>query len=881
MTEIELEIEQLILHQLLKALENDLRDILDDYVYEVLPSDLENTLVERRRNRPKRENQDSVRSLLNGLFLSEAVDAINSSSHLLPSDIHLEFSTLFNDPGRRSFIYELRKMDAHHDLGKTGINDLLTIFGELRSTCWTNLNNEIHSIQRGELANELRRAMPSRRFVIHNLDSREHEYTKLVGRSDELNRIMEDLRNRYHNFVSIVAEGGLGKSALALEIGHQFLVSGEFEFVFWYSAKTEFWSVAGSEKIENVETDLLAAVASLGTVIDPNFTGNVDEFFRILDDTKTLIILDNFETFTGASFESLVRSLPPQSNVKVLITSRWGVGNFENRIQLEPLSERESVHLLNRLAKEYGLKDILQLNVEAKSSLILEFGEGRPLDLVWFSRARSLGIPTSTLRTQKSEFLNFCVGNVIRQVDEKTQNLIYALAFGERQQLSLAETYLVLGYQEVTELTPLIQEAKRLGLISISSSESDASVEHLRVNDSARSFLEFEVPTNERAYWKELVQQQTRAVDNQMRQITSPFNIYTRTDDDKDAALILYRSLVLSRRNFDEAWRRIQSAINLRPSFFENYRVAGFVLSDRDPSESKKLFEKAMNLAGNGTEKAKVAYAFAEMLLGNSETGLALEFARQAHAQFGSPATKLQLGNVLVRLDSFPEAELLLQSALQESVWTQTKLLQTSLLRLYQRWSQSLCSKRPLNEEDILGSVTKGGNISVEILSQPDFDKSAANAILRYMSTLVQCWRMIESEGSAGSLKQMQELISELVEIVSESSDVLQTKANSNLVTYLVSQFRDTSWQLEFSDSVRASEEGELSGVIGIINFEKNFGFINGEFERFVFFSRSFRNKSDFALCKPGTQVYFRISTEKPTRENRIAVDIAIRDDRN
>lgn len=290
MNEIELGIEQAILHQLLKALENDLRDLLDDYVFDELPAELEATLKERLRNRPKRENQESVRSILNGLYLSEAVDEINSNSDNFPSDILLEFSKVFNDPGRRNFIYELRKMDAHHDLGDTGVRDLLKILGDLRSTCWNNLNTEINSLQRGELGSDLRKVMPGRRFVTHNLDSREHEYTKLVGRSEELNRVMEDLRNRYHNFVSIVAEGGLGKSALALEVGHQFLVSGEFEFIFWYSAKTEFWSVFGSERIQNVETDLLSAVASLGRVIDPSFNGDIHEFFEILDDTKALII---------------------------------------------------------------------------------------------------------------------------------------------------------------------------------------------------------------------------------------------------------------------------------------------------------------------------------------------------------------------------------------------------------------------------------------------------------------------------------------------------------------------------------------------------------------------------------------------------------------
>jgi hypothetical protein len=175
--ENELAIEQLILHQLLRALEHDLRDLLDDYVYDELPEELELKLKERRKNRPKSDNQDSVRTLLNGLFLAEAVDALNASAEQLPSEIYLEFETVFNDQARRSYIYEIRKMDAHHDMGDTRLSELLRILGELKSACWSNLNNEIFSIQRGESASELRKLMPSRRFVTHNLDNREHEYT--------------------------------------------------------------------------------------------------------------------------------------------------------------------------------------------------------------------------------------------------------------------------------------------------------------------------------------------------------------------------------------------------------------------------------------------------------------------------------------------------------------------------------------------------------------------------------------------------------------------------------------------------------------------------------------------------------------------------------
>ena len=56
--------------------------------------------------------------------------------------------------------------------------------------------------------------------ILHNLPRR--EYTKLIGREKEFQKVIDGLTGRPY-LISIDGLGGIGKSALALEIGYKFL----------------------------------------------------------------------------------------------------------------------------------------------------------------------------------------------------------------------------------------------------------------------------------------------------------------------------------------------------------------------------------------------------------------------------------------------------------------------------------------------------------------------------------------------------------------------------------------------------------------------------------------------------------------------------------
>ena len=81
--------------------------------------------------------------------------------------------------------------------------------------------------------------------VFHNLP--QPDYGRFIGREDEFQQMIRILRpypHSQHSIVTIDGIGGIGKSALALEVAHRYLrnydripADERFEAIIWTSAK--------------------------------------------------------------------------------------------------------------------------------------------------------------------------------------------------------------------------------------------------------------------------------------------------------------------------------------------------------------------------------------------------------------------------------------------------------------------------------------------------------------------------------------------------------------------------------------------------------------------------------------------------------------------
>ncbi|WP_353514280.1 tetratricopeptide repeat protein [Vibrio cholerae] len=197
----------------------------------------------------------------------------------------------------------------------------------------------------------------------------EHSITGLVGRNKEITKLTTHLKNERISVTAIVAPGGMGKTALALEILSNVVSNPKnsdwCDGVFFTSMKTEKLTSDGivkltaSETLEDIKSDLLS---SINDCMDHEFL-SFDEATFNLKDKKILLFLDNLETLLRDdqdSFEELNESLP--RNWQVLITSRITVPH--KVVPLNELAEGASIELAKRYIHSRGMVTINHIDLQ-------------------------------------------------------------------------------------------------------------------------------------------------------------------------------------------------------------------------------------------------------------------------------------------------------------------------------------------------------------------------------------------------------------------------------------------------------------------------------------------------------------------------------------
>src|SRR5690606_31334548 len=141
--------------------------------------------------------------------------------------------------------------------------------------------------------------------------------TPSVGRAQERARLAARLRDPSCRLVTIVGEGGMGKTRLALEAGAEMLATPDFPDGVWFVplAAEEQHDAARAE--DAIATAIAAALGLAFATGDPP-ARQVRYWLR---EKRCLLLLDNFEMFgAGAGFVlALLTSAP---GVTILATSR-------------------------------------------------------------------------------------------------------------------------------------------------------------------------------------------------------------------------------------------------------------------------------------------------------------------------------------------------------------------------------------------------------------------------------------------------------------------------------------------------------------------------------------------------------------------------------
>ncbi len=259
-----------------------------------------------------------------------------------------------------------------------------------------------------------------------------------VGREEELKAIFQSLQPNSRTFIiGIEGIGGVGKSALAIEVSHRCVEQELFESVIWISSKESILTLHGIEPIIPEAKSLSDILITIGTSLGNPTIGNlsiqdqIKRAYNLLARNTTLLVLDNFETLSKTEQHDILDFLRRSPiTLKVIVTSRERVTEGQI-IRLQGLSFEESNALLEWDAQQKNI----QLT-QNQNKYLVDLTGGLPLALLWVQgQIAVLGYSVTQVLDKLSldadiPILQYCFNhswNLLRHNNEKKLLFIMAL----------------------------------------------------------------------------------------------------------------------------------------------------------------------------------------------------------------------------------------------------------------------------------------------------------------------------------------------------------------------------------------------------------------------------------------------------------------------
>ncbi len=259
--------------------------------------------------------------------------------------------------------------------------------------------------------------------IYQNLPTPDHQ--AFTGRTTELTRLLQLLNwESKVNRITIHGMGGIGKTALALEVAFQcnyaslnpsqFQTIPQFEAIIFVSAKSQQFTDLGIFKCSQPRRNLAAILRVIAQtlqctdILKTDLEEQCERVQEYLKHLRTLLILDNLETLEDPQDTlPFILNLPP--TVKVVITTREQVGFTP--IHLDSLSELEGLNLIKHHCQH---KQIAIADQEAQE--LYQKTAGIPLAIVYAVgqlNYSSLSDATAKLNCPKNEVIKYCLEGAI------------------------------------------------------------------------------------------------------------------------------------------------------------------------------------------------------------------------------------------------------------------------------------------------------------------------------------------------------------------------------------------------------------------------------------------------------------------------------------
>lgn len=277
---------------------------------------------------------------------------------------------------------------------------------------------------------------------LHNLP--QPDYQNFIGREKEIAEIVRTLQpypHSQHPAISIDGIGGIGKSALALEIALRYLyrykqlsADEQFAAIVWATAKHTILTADGVKRRSQTIDSLDSIYTTIAVTLNrENITraqiAKQDMLIRqALTEQRTLLIIDNLETIDDERVLSFIREVPAPT--KVIVTTRHRI-DVARTVRLIGMPELDALKLISETA---NAKEVV-LGVQESKRLYERTG-GVPLAIVWSLARIGFGYTIENVLTElsypHSDIAKFCFDSIVKGIrNQPSYKLLLALSLFE------------------------------------------------------------------------------------------------------------------------------------------------------------------------------------------------------------------------------------------------------------------------------------------------------------------------------------------------------------------------------------------------------------------------------------------------------------------
>lgn len=550
--------------------------------------------------------------------------------------------------------------------------------------------------------------------VYNNLPLPEFDDTGFVGRKEDRRTIEKYLRSN-HPVVTILGEGGAGKTALAQRCLYDLLDKKDcpYELIVWVSLKSRALNTGGIQTIKSAITN----TAGLMDTLFSEFTSqefakrnpSVNRFESIIEQLetfKTLLAIDNLETVPAQELRELYLNVP--SGSKILVTSRIGIGEAEVRYPLGALSPSDSEVLFRTFSRFLNKPKL----AKAENSLILRYCERlhhNPLLIKWFVSSIAAGYDPNRLLHRKSSTLEhairFCFENLYTSLTAEQKRIIEVLSCAMRPIADPELRYLLRDNADGDKLQwalNLLHQSSMLRTEIETIGRSGESISKYSLTDIASFYIQriakpsqsliIEVQKSlQELRWLEQAEGVRKAAYKY-----DPFVIHCTNKYERVAAKDLNSALDFFREgNFESAMAAVSTARSLAPGFSEVDRVTAMVCSESGDSYSAdEAYQQAL---ATNPQSGILLYTYANFLLraDRYEEGL-ITIDKALMLDPDDVNLLSRRAQLLVRLGRYTEAAPLYEKVLASvpvyEKWRLVTVKDSS--ECYRRWSENYSAQQ-------------------------------------------------------------------------------------------------------------------------------------------------------------------------------------------